>query len=123
MTAPQRSVAVAGTTPADRLQASQEVEKRTPPISCTVIHDRGSEEMRFSRENVERLLAGDSSFWIDVDQPGKGAYGILREVFKFHPLAALVTLFKNVAGSNGPALGIRGSNAIRATPDRTGVSG
>jgi magnesium transporter len=60
---------------------------RTAPSNCTVIHDRGSEEMHFSRENVEKLLAGDSFFWVDVDQPNAADYAILRDVFKFHPLA------------------------------------
>jgi len=62
-------------------------ERRTAPNTCTVIHDRGSEEMHFDRENVEKLLAGDSFFWIDVDQPNTADYAILRDVFKFHPLA------------------------------------
>jgi magnesium transporter len=61
--------------------------RRMAPNTCTVIHDRGSEEMHFSRENVEKLLAGNSFFWIDVDQPNEADYEILREVFKFHPLA------------------------------------
>jgi magnesium transporter len=61
--------------------------ERTAPSNCTVIHDRGSEEMHFSRENVERLLAGGSFFWIDVAQPNEADYAILRDVFKFHPLA------------------------------------
>jgi magnesium transporter len=61
--------------------------RRTGPNTCTVIHDRGSEEMHFSRENVEKLLAGNSFFWVDVDQPNEADYGILRDVFKFHPLA------------------------------------
>jgi magnesium transporter len=52
-----------------------------------VIHDRGSEEMHFNRENVEKLLAGDSFFWVDVAQPNEADYAILRDVFKFHPLA------------------------------------
>ena len=43
--------------------------------------------MHFSRENVEKLLAGNTFFWIDVDQPNKADYTILRDVFKFHPLA------------------------------------
>jgi magnesium transporter len=63
------------------------VERRTAPNTCTVIHDRGSEEMHFSRENVEKLLAGNSFFWVDVDQPNEADYTILRDVFKFHPLA------------------------------------
>jgi magnesium transporter len=62
-------------------------ERRTPPNTCTVIHEHGSEEMHFNRENVEKLLAGNSFFWIDVDQPNDADYAILRDVFKFHPLA------------------------------------
>ncbi len=62
-------------------------EKRTAPNICTVIHERGSEELHFNRENVENLLAGNSFFWIDVDQPNEADYAILRDVFKFHPLA------------------------------------
>src|SRR4029077_2470724 len=70
-----------------RAQDAEPEERRSAPNSCMVIHDHGSEEIRFSRENVERLLAGGSFFWIDVDQPGEDDYKILREVFKFHPLA------------------------------------
>jgi magnesium transporter len=62
-------------------------EDRTGPNRCTVVHDRGSEEMHFSRENVEQLLAGDSFFWIDIDQPVAEDFAVLRDVFKFHPLA------------------------------------
>jgi magnesium transporter len=87
MSDPQRSAAVAGTTPNDLTEDSAPVEKRAAPNMCTVIHDRGSEEMHFSRENVEKLLAGDSFFWVDVDQPNAADYAILRDVFKFHPLA------------------------------------
>ena len=61
--------------------------RRTAPDTCTVIHGRGSEEMHFSRENVEQLLADGAFFWIDVDQPNDADYTVLREVFEFHPLA------------------------------------
>ena len=54
---------------------------------CTVIHNRGSEQMHLNRANVERLLASDSFFWLDIDQPDADDYEILRNVFKFHPLA------------------------------------
>jgi magnesium transporter len=67
--------------------ASAPAEKRTAPNTCTVIHDRGSEEIDFSRENVEKLLAGNSFFWVDVDQPEADDYTVLRDVFKFHTLA------------------------------------
>src|SRR5438094_1781371 len=84
MSDPQRSATPAGDSPTDE---SAPTAGRTPPNTCTVIHDRGSEEMHFNRENVEKLLAGNSFFWIDVDQPNEADYAILRDVFKFHPLA------------------------------------
>jgi magnesium transporter len=59
----------------------------TGPNRCTVVHHQGSEEMRFSRENVEKLLTGGEFFWIDVDQPTADDYTVLRDVLKFHPLA------------------------------------
>src|ERR1700716_67904 len=62
-------------------------DRRSDPNKCTVVHERGSEEMEFSRENVEALLAGGSFFWIDVDQPVDEDFAVLRDVFKFHPLA------------------------------------
>src|SRR6266516_6155364 len=84
MSDPQRSATPAGDSPTDE---SAPTAGRTPPNTCTVIHGRGSDEMHFSRENVEKLLAGDSFFWVDVDQPDAADYAILRDVFKFHPLA------------------------------------
>jgi magnesium transporter len=87
MSDPQRSAAAAGNTPKDGTEDAVLAEKRMAPNTCTVIHDRGSEEMHFSRENVDTLLAGDSFFWVDVDQPDAADYAILRDVFKFHPLA------------------------------------
>ena len=57
------------------------------PSVCRVVHHRGSEEVHFSRENVERLLAGAEFFWLDLYQPVTGDFEILSDVFKFHPLA------------------------------------
>ena len=71
----------------DPQDSTASLHTRTAPNTCTVIHDRGSEEMHLNRENVEKLLAGDSFFWLDIDQPDADDYEILRDVFKFHPLA------------------------------------
>jgi magnesium transporter len=73
--------------PEDPTEDAAPAERRTDPNICTVIHDRGSEELHFSRENVEKLIARNSFFWIDVDQPNEADYTILRDVFKFHALA------------------------------------
>jgi magnesium transporter len=81
------SATPAESTSAATPEADPQAERRPGPNRCTVIHDRGSEEMEFNRENVEKLLASGSFFWVDVDQPVEDDYAILREVFKFHPLA------------------------------------
>lgn len=52
-----------------------------------MIHGGGAEKLHFDRDSVEKLLASDSFFWLDLDQPNADAYAILRDVFKFHPLA------------------------------------
>ncbi len=43
--------------------------------------------MHFSRETVEKLLASERFFWLDLDQPDSDDFEILSDVFKFHPLA------------------------------------
>jgi magnesium transporter len=87
MSEPQTPAAATPAEPKKREDDSAPAAKRMPPNTCTVIHDRGSEELEFSRENVEKLLAAGSFFWIDVDQPDEADYAILRDVFKFHTLA------------------------------------
>jgi magnesium transporter len=60
---------------------------RTGPSVCYVIHDEGAKEVKFDRPTVEKLLAADHFFWLDLDQPGPADFEILRDVFGFHPLA------------------------------------
>ena len=81
---PTRDAATSTKSPTDD---PSQAGRHTAPNTCTVIHDRGSDELPFNRENVEKLLAGEGFFWLDLDQPDKDDYAILREVFKFHPLA------------------------------------
>jgi magnesium transporter len=54
---------------------------------CHVIHHDGNGEMHFNRETVETLLAAKQFFWLDLDQADANDFEILRDVFKFHPLA------------------------------------
>jgi magnesium transporter len=58
-----------------------------PRGKCHVIHDGGANAIHFNREEVEKLLAGDGFFWLDLDRPDGDDFEILRDVFKFHPLA------------------------------------
>jgi magnesium transporter len=55
--------------------------------ACHVIHDGGSGAIAFNREEVEKLLAAGGFFWLDLDRPSEDDFTILREIFKFHPLA------------------------------------
>jgi magnesium transporter len=67
--------------------APDAAELAVSPSVCDVIHDHGSGVVTFDRETVESLLASGSFFWLDVSQPTADDFDILREVFKFHPLA------------------------------------
>jgi magnesium transporter len=60
---------------------------RTGPSVCYVVHPDGSERVRFDRATVEGLLAAGRFFWLDLDQPDAADFEILRDVFRFHPLA------------------------------------
>jgi magnesium transporter len=60
-------------------------EKRAP--SCYVIHHRGVGPVEFSHEKISELVAEGGFFWLDLDQPDAEDFQVLRDVFKFHPLA------------------------------------
>jgi magnesium transporter len=55
--------------------------------TCHVVHEEQVGELHLSRENVECLLASGSFFWIDLHRPTEDDFAILRDVFRFHPLA------------------------------------
>ena len=61
--------------------------ERTGDSVCHVIDQQGSGQVHFSRETVEKLLASGEFFWLNLDRPDSGDFEILRDVFKFHPLA------------------------------------
>jgi hypothetical protein len=71
----------------EKPEAEAPPSHRSAPTTCVVVHDRGSAQMDFSRERVVELLASGGFFWLDLDEPDKDDFSILREVFGFHPLA------------------------------------
>jgi magnesium transporter len=60
---------------------------QTDAPACYVVRGRGTQEIRFDRDTSERLLAAGEFFWLDLDRPTTNDFQILRDVFKFHPLA------------------------------------
>ena len=71
----------------DDAQPTETPDRRDGQTTCHVVHHHGSGEMHFSRETVEKLLASEQFFWLDLDQPDSADFEILSDVFKFHPLA------------------------------------
>jgi magnesium transporter len=57
------------------------------PRSCQVVSPQNSGAIDFDRASAEALLASGEFFWLDLDQPDEADFEILRDVFKFHPLA------------------------------------
>jgi magnesium transporter len=71
----------------DRTDATGATERAKEPRSCHVIHHTGSGTVEFNHEKIGELVAEGSFFWLDLDQPDAEDFEILRDVFKFHPLA------------------------------------
>jgi magnesium transporter len=59
----------------------------TGPSTCHVVHVDGVDQLEFSKDAAESLLATGRFFWLDLHQPAPGDFEVLRDVFKFHPLA------------------------------------
>src|SRR5919206_5310004 len=57
------------------------------PSTCHVVHEAQVGELHLTRENAERLLASGSFFWVDLHRPTEEDFAVLRDVFRFHPLA------------------------------------
>jgi magnesium transporter len=55
--------------------------------TCLIVHEDQVGEVQLTRERAEDLLASGSFFWIDLHQPTEKDFGVLRDVFHFHPLA------------------------------------
>jgi magnesium transporter len=77
----------AGTLADRRSDDAPEASGRHRPSSCHVFHENGSSTMDFGRDTVAKLLARGGFFWLDLDRPDSADFEILRDVFKFHPLA------------------------------------
>lgn len=57
------------------------------PRVCHVIQHRGSTTIDFNDAVVQQLVDEGGFFWLDLDRPETGDFDVLRNVFKFHPLA------------------------------------
>jgi magnesium transporter len=66
---------------------SSEPTASTRTRSCQVIHHRGTGPVEFSHGKISELVAEGGFFWLDLDQPDAEDFQVLRDVFKFHPLA------------------------------------
>ena len=67
-----------------------QTDLQAPPDTgrmCHLVDHEGTRQAAFDRPTVERLLEGKKFFWLDLYQPHADDYAILRDVFKFHPLA------------------------------------
>ena len=71
----------------DSASAESAAELVVRPSACQLLDDQGSEQVHFDRTTVKSLLTAGNFFWLDLDNPTEDDFAILRDVFKFHPLA------------------------------------
>jgi hypothetical protein len=60
-----------------RLAPTAPPPERDGTSVCHVVHHEGSGKVHFSRETVERLLAGGEFFWLDLYKPTPGDFEMI----------------------------------------------
>jgi magnesium transporter len=68
---------------------AEETDGRSRPgqSKCHLVHKDQVGELHLTHESAEELLASGRFFWIDIYQPTYEDFAVLRDVFRFHPLA------------------------------------
>jgi magnesium transporter len=61
--------------------------QRGAAVSMYLISADGEHPLGAEREAVERRLADGDFFWLDLYRPDEEELGLLRDAFRFHPLA------------------------------------
>jgi magnesium transporter len=56
-------------------------------MTAYVLDREGSVEPRLDRVSLEARLSSGEFFWLDLHSPGEEEFALLRDVFRFHPLA------------------------------------
>lgn len=56
-------------------------------MTAHLLDQQGASHARVDRTGIESRLASGEFFWLDLQDPDKDDYAVLREVFGFHPLA------------------------------------
>jgi Mg2+ and Co2+ transporter CorA len=56
-------------------------------VTAHLVDESGAAEREVERGEIERLLREGSFFWLDLHGAEQGTLALLRDVFRFHPLA------------------------------------
>jgi magnesium transporter len=56
-------------------------------MSAYLLDREGTPQPRIDRAGIESRLTSGEFFWLDLHEPDEQEFGLLRDVFRFHPLA------------------------------------
>jgi magnesium transporter len=56
-------------------------------VTATLLDRDGSKQAKVDRPTIESRVSNGDFFWLDVEQPDEEDFALLRDVFRFHPLA------------------------------------
>jgi magnesium transporter len=56
-------------------------------VTAYLLDREGTVEPRIDRVSLEARLTSGEFFWLDLHSPGEEEFALLRDVFRFHPLA------------------------------------
>jgi magnesium transporter len=56
-------------------------------VTAILLDREGSEQHRIDRPTLEGRISAKEPFWLDLESPDEEEFQLLRDVFRFHPLA------------------------------------
>ena len=56
-------------------------------MTGTLLDRDGTKQVKVDRTTIESHLSGGEFFWLDFESPEQDDFALLRDVFRFHPLA------------------------------------
>ena len=56
-------------------------------MSATLLDRDGEKKAKVDRATIESRLSSGDFFWLDLENPDEDDFALLRDVFRFHPLA------------------------------------
>ena len=56
-------------------------------MTAILLDREGNEQARVDRAAIQSRLSAGEFFWLELEEPDESEFAMLRDLFRFHPLA------------------------------------